>query len=233
LASPLQPEFFLLLGLDIFLAASLLTCLLDKHFPSHLPYLLQIAALAGFGQLIVSREFMGLFDEYMRFWYSLTYLIISVATLASLNVYLGIIKKLATQAKIFTFLITIPATIISAFFITSYSQVAMYPLLIVPTISWEATFIGIVALDTCVVGLGTYVFFKPKWWHVALGAGVPIAGATIYALAKPTWGAPAFIASAVALAVACVLILGISIYVLAKIWKETLQERRRKKEVKY
>ncbi len=233
MASPLQPEFFLLLGLDIFLAASLLTCLLDKHFPSHLPYLLQIAALAGFGQLIVSREFMGLFDEYMRFWYSLTYLIVSIAALASLGIYLGYIKKLLTQAKILTFLITVPATIISAFFIADYTQVAVHPLLILPTFTWEATFVGIVALDTVVVGIGTYVFFKPKWWHLAIGAGTPIGIAAVYVLSKPTWGAPAFIASATALAVACVLILGISLYVLAKIWKENIQERRRKKEVKY
>jgi len=198
-----------------------------------LPYLLQIAALAGFGQLMVSREFTGLFDEYMRFWYSLLYLIVSVATLAALNIYIGIMKKLVTQAKIFTFLVTIPAIIISGFFITNYTQTALHPILMFPTVSWEATFVGIVAFDTCVVGLGTYVFFKPKWWYLAIGAGAPIIGATIYALYRPTWGATAFIASAIALAFACVLILGISIYVLAKIWKETLQERRRKKEVKY
>jgi hypothetical protein len=34
------------------------------------------------------------------------------------------------------------------------------------------------------------------------------------------------------LAIACVLVLTISVYVLAKIWIETLKERKRKKEVK-
>jgi hypothetical protein len=83
-----------------------------------------------------------------------------------------------------------------------------------------------------VVGLGTYVFFKPKWWYIAVGAGTAITGAGIYALIKPTWGEAAFVLSAIGLAVACVIVLGTSIYVLARIWKETLKERKRKKEVK-
>jgi hypothetical protein len=53
---PLKPEIFLLLGIDLFLAISLLLTLIDKHFPWQLPYLNQAAALAGFGQLIVSKE---------------------------------------------------------------------------------------------------------------------------------------------------------------------------------
>jgi hypothetical protein len=38
--------------------------------------------------------------------------------------------------------------------------------------------------------------------------------------------------SAIGLAIACVVVLGISVYVLAKIWIETLKERKRKKEVR-
>jgi heme exporter protein D len=98
--------------------------------------------------------------------------------------------------------------------------------------SWEATFIGIVAFDTVVVGVGTYVFFKPKWWYIAIGAGTAITGASLYALFKPSWGEAAFVVSAIALAMACVIVLGVSVYVLAKIWRDTLKERRRNKEVK-
>ncbi|MEM2995644.1 MAG: hypothetical protein QXI91_06515, partial [Candidatus Bathyarchaeia archaeon] len=98
--------------------------------------------------------------------------------------------------------------------------------------SWEATFVGIVAFDTLVVGLGTYVFFKPRWWYIALGAGATIIGASLYAFYKPSWGEAAFITSAIALTIACVLVLGISIYVLVKIWIETLKERKKRREVK-
>jgi len=230
--SPLQPEFFALLGIDLFLAISLLTCLLDRHFPWQLPYVYQLAALAGFGQLLVSKEFLTFFGEYMRFWYSLLYLIVALANIIAVNAYLGIMKKLMNYAKVFLFTVTFPALSLAAFFLSNYAEIAVHPLLMTPQMSWEATFIGIVAFDSLVVGVGTYVFFKPKWWYIAIGAGAAITGATIYALYNPSWGEAAFVVSALALAIACVLVLGVSVYVLAKIWIDTLKERKRKKEVK-
>jgi len=229
---PLQPEFFALLGVNLFLAMSLLTCLLERHFPWHLPYLYQLAALAGFGQLLVSREFMEFFGDYTRFWYSLLYLIVALANIIAVNAYLGVIKKLLKYARVFTITVTLPAFTIAVFFLSNYAEVATHPLVMVPQMSWEATFMGIVTFDSVVVGLGTYVFFKPKWWYIVLGAGTAIAGAGIYALYKPSWGTAAFLISAVALAVACILVLSVSIYVLARIWMDTLKERKRKREVK-
>jgi len=228
----LQPEFFALLGIDLFLAVSLLTCLLDRHFPWQLPYVYQLAALAGFGQLLVSKEFIALFGDYTRFWYSLLYLVVALANIIAVNMYLGVIKKLLSYAKVFLFAVTFPALTLAAFFLSNYAQVAVHPLVIVPQMSWEATFIGIVTFDTFVVGLGTYVFFKPKWWYIAMGAGTAIIGASVYVLFKPSWGEATFVVSAIGLAIACVLILGVSIYVLARIWMDTLKERKRRKEVK-
>jgi hypothetical protein len=230
--SPLQPEFFALLGIDLFLAVSLLTCLLDRHFPWALPYVYQVAALAGFGQLLVSRTFIDLFGEYMRFWYSLLYLVVALANIVAVNVYLGVMKKLLNYAKVFLFTVTFPALSIAAFFLSNYAEIAAHPLIMAPQMSWETTFIGIVAFDTVVVGVGTYVFFKPKWWYIAIGAGTAIAGASAYAFYKPSWGESAFVVSAIALALACVIVLGVSVYVLAKIWIDTLKERKRRKEVK-
>jgi len=230
--SPLQPEFFALLGIDLFLAISLLTCLLDRHFPWQLPYLYQFAALAGFGQLLVSKEFITFFGEYMRFWYSLLYLTVALANIIAVNMYLGIMKKLLNYAKVFMFTVTFPALTLAAFFLSNYAEVAVHPLIMAPHMPWEATFIGIVAFDTLVVGVGMYVFFKPKWWYIALGAGATITGASAYVLFRPTWGEAAFVVSAIALAIACVLVLGVSVYVLAKIWMDTLKERKRRKEVK-
>jgi hypothetical protein len=231
LPPPLQPEFFILLGLDLFLATSLISCLLDRHLPWQLPYLYQIAALAGYGQLIVSQQFITLFGEYMRFWYSLIYLIVAIANMIAIDVYLGFIKKLINYARVFAFTVTAPSLFITAFFLANYAEIATHPLVMAPQVSWETTFVGIVAFDTVVVGLGTYVFFKPKWWYIGVGAGATIAGASLYALYKPTWGQAAFIVSAIGLAIACVLVLSVSIYVLAKIWKDTLKERK-KREVK-
>jgi 3D (Asp-Asp-Asp) domain-containing protein len=231
--SPIQPEFFALLGIDLFLAVSLLTCLLDRHFPWQLPYVYQLAALAGFGQLLVSREFIAFFGDYMRFWYSLLYLIVALGNIVAVNVYLGLMKKLMNYAKVFMFTVTFPALSLAAFFLSNYAEIAVHPLVMVPQMSGEATFIAIVAFDTFVVGLGTYMFFKPKWWYIALGAGTAITGASVYVFFQPSWGAAVFVVSAIALAIACVLVLGASVYILARIWIDTLKERkRRKKEVK-
>jgi hypothetical protein len=229
MAAPLQPEFFLLLGIDLFLAISLLSCLIDKHLPWQLPYLYQIASLAGFGQLIVAKEFLAVFGDYMRFWFSLLYLVIALANIVAINVYIGIIKKLITYSKAITLTVAFPSFAITVFFLTSYFAGATHPVVIFPAVSWEATFIGIVGFDTFVVGFGTYMFFKPKWWYIAIGSGTAIASAVIYTLYRPAWGTPVFVASAIALAIACMIVLSVSIYILQRIWKETLRERRRKR----
>ena len=229
MAAPLQPEFFLLLGIDLFLAISLLSCLLDKHFPWQLPYLYQVASLAGFGQLIVAKEFIALFGDYTRFWFSIIYLIVALANIVAINLYLGIIKKLLNYAKAFLVTISFPSFAIVTFFLTSYSAGMTHPIAIFPQVSGEATFIGIVAFDTFVVGFGTYLFFKPKWWYIAIGSGAAITGATIYAMYKPTWSTGVFVSSAIALAIACIIVLGVSLYILLRIWKETLKEKRRKR----
>jgi len=231
--SPIQPEFFALLGIDLFLATSLLTCLLDRHFPWQLPYIYQLAALTGFGQLLVSREFMSFFGEYMRFWYSLLYVVVALANIVAVNLYLGIVKKLLTYSKIFSFAVTFPAIALTILFVTNYAEVAVHPLVMFPQMSWEATFIAMVAFDTFVVGAGTYMFFKPKWWYIVLGAGTSIGSASIYACLRPSWGAAVFVVSAIALAIACVFVLGVSLYILGRIWKDSMRERKkRKKEVR-
>ena len=229
MAAPLQPEFFLLLGIDLFLAISLLSCLLDKHLPWQLPYLYQVASLVGFGQLIVSKEFMAMFDGYMRFWLSLLYLIVALANIIAINVYLGLIKKLLNYTKAFMLTISFPSFAVAAFFLVSYSTVSAHPIAILPHVSWEATFIGIVAFDTFVIGFGTYLFFKPKWVYIAVGSGAAITGAAIYALYNPSWGTGVFVASAIALAISCTLVLTVSLYILVRIWKETLREKNRKR----
>lgn len=231
MSSPLQPEFFALLGIDIFLAVSLLTCLLDKHFPTMLPYMYQIAALVGFGHLLVSKEFMPLFGGYMRFWYSMIYLIVALANVVSVNVYLLVWKKLRTVAQAFLCIVTVPVVTVSAFFASNYASVASHQLLLFPSMSSEWMFVAVVAFDTFVVGIGSYIFFKPKWWQVAVAGCTMVAGASAYALAKPTWGDAAFVVSVIALGIGCVMVLGASVYVLLRTW---LEERKEKegKEVK-
>ncbi len=53
------PQFFLLIGIDVFLGGSILTVLLDKYFPTGLPYILDIGSLIGFAELLIGPQFMS------------------------------------------------------------------------------------------------------------------------------------------------------------------------------
>jgi len=135
-----MPEFFALLGIDVFLAISLVTCLLDRRFPKAVPYIYQVAALFGFAHLLVSREFIVVFGDYMRFWYSLIYLAIALGNVISVNVYLAIQKGLLKLAQFFLGIVTFPIILVSAFFVLDYANsmapsVLLFPRLPLDTIS--------------------------------------------------------------------------------------------------
>jgi len=203
--SPLLPEFFALLGIDLFLMLSLLTCLLDERFPKGIPYIYQIAALAGFGNLLISKDFLIVFGEYMRFWYCFLYLVVALANIIAVNLYLGIVKKLLNYARVFMLTVTFPALSLAVLFLFNYAEVAMYPPIMVPKIFGEDAIMLIVALGTFTVGWGASIFFKSRFWYVAIGVGAMVGSAGAYALFKPTGGEAAFIVLAVAVAVGCAL----------------------------
>lgn len=148
------PEFFALLGLDLFLLLSLLTCLLDERFPKAIPYIFQVAALIGFGHLLVSRDFLGIFGEYMRFWYNFFYLVIALANIVAVNIYLATSKKLWMLAKAWAGTVTFPTIVISVFFVSNYGYVASveFPLLLLQA--------GLV-ISVIILGASTIVFLSP------------------------------------------------------------------------
>ena len=127
----LLPEFFALLGVDLYLMLSLLTCLLDDRVPKAVPYIYQVAAVAGYGHLLISREFFAVFGEYMRFWYCFIYLLAALVNIVAINVYLAVPKRLLTLAKVWSGAVTFPAILISMFFVSNYSytQIATFPML--------------------------------------------------------------------------------------------------------
>jgi hypothetical protein len=216
-----MPEFFALLGIDIFLAISLLTCLFDKHFPRMLPYLYQLAALVGFGHLLVSRGFLPIFEEYTRFWYSVIYLSIALTNIVAVNVYLAFSRKQYTLAKVFLSAVTIPVYLVSILFISSYTQLATYPVMAFPVLGMDTIFVAVVSLDTAVVSVGVYLFLRPKWWQITATATAIIASASLYAVFKPAWQSVTFLGFAMFLGVACIIVLGASIYILLRLWRET------------
>jgi hypothetical protein len=154
LADAILPEFFALLSVDIFLLLSLLTCLLEDRFPKAIPYIYQIAALVGFGHLLVSREFLLVFGEYMRFWYNFFYLLVALANVVAINLYLAVNQKMWTLAKAWSGVVTFPLTIIAVFFVSNYSylQGAEFPTLLLQ--------LGLV-VSTVVMGVSISLFLSP------------------------------------------------------------------------
>jgi len=114
------PEFFLLIATDLFLLLSLLTCLLDTRFPKMLPYVFEVAALAGFGHLLISKEFLTVFGEQMRFWYSFAYLVVALVSILASNAYILFVKRSVKIAQIWAGAITFPSVLINAYFVNQY-----------------------------------------------------------------------------------------------------------------
>lgn len=117
----LLPEFFTLLGIEIFAALSLLSALLGRDVPSPARWLFQGAAAGGLGQLVYTEGFSsgGVIDA-SRFWISVFYLTVSVCSVAGLNIYLVAVPKKFSLASVFAGAITAPAVILSGLFVTSY-----------------------------------------------------------------------------------------------------------------
>jgi len=154
LADAILPEFFALLSVDVFLLLSLLTCLLEDRFPKAIPYVYQIAALVGFGHLLVSREFLLIFGEYMRFWYNFFYLLVALGNIVAINFYLAVNQKMWTLAKAWSGAVTFPLIIIAVFFVSNYSylQGAEFPTLLLQ--------LGLV-VSTIVMGISISLFLSP------------------------------------------------------------------------
>jgi len=122
----LLPEFFVLLGISIFLAMSLLTALLHDELPSKVQYLLQGAALVGLGVLLMSRSLVisGVLPkdaaDPTRFWISVVYLSSALFAVLGLNVHFGIVRRKMALAITFAGTVTVPIMMVSAFFVTSF-----------------------------------------------------------------------------------------------------------------
>jgi len=151
----LLPEFFALLGIDVFLALSLLSCLLDDRLPKAVPYVYQIAALVGYGHLLISKEFFVIFGEYMRFWYCFIYLLVALANVVAVNIYFAVAKRLWTLAKLWSGAVTFPTVVISMFFVSNYTfvQEATLPLLTLQ--------VGLV-VSALVMGLSICLLLSPE-----------------------------------------------------------------------
>jgi len=163
----LVPEFFTLLGIEIFLAISVLSGLLDRQLPSRLQYIFQGLGGLGFAQLLVSVGMVsGLASTYqVRFWVSIVYLGLALSCVVGTNVYLFVGRRVATVASAFSSAVTVPFLMVSALFISSFLG------------SGEVTFspaaISTLAFLMVIASVSTFGFLREfsKRMHPTIGVG--------------------------------------------------------------
>ena len=128
---------------------------MDDRLPKTVPYIYQIAALVGYGHLLISKDFFGVFGEYMRFWYCFIYLLVALSNIIAVNIYFAIAKRQWTLAKLWSGAVTFPTVVISMFFVSNYTfvQAATLPLLTLQ--------IGLV-LAVLVMGISVFLFLSPE-----------------------------------------------------------------------
>jgi len=128
---------------------------LDDRVPKAIPYIYQIAALVGYGHLLISKEFFVIFGEYMRFWYCFIYLLVALSNIVAINIYFAAVKRQWNLAKIWSGAVTFPTVVISTFFVSNYTslQQATLPLLTLQ--------IGLI-VSTVVMGLSICLLLSPE-----------------------------------------------------------------------
>ena len=163
----LVPEFFVLLGIVIFISMSLLSAFLVDDLPSRLQYLFQIAAMVGLGELLISQGFVDL----TRFWVSFVYLASALSSVVGLNVYLWVSRRKTDMASIFSETVTVPILMISAVFIYSFlgngGEVSLSPTAIVT-----------LAVLVLVTSLSIFGFLRELSSRISKAPGTPFSSPT-------------------------------------------------------
>ncbi len=188
----LLPEFFIILGIVIFLAVSLLIALFDFDMPSLFPYLFQGAAIIGLVQLFVTQGIInaGILSraatDGTRLSLSVVYLTSAVSTVVALNVFLAVVRRKMALASAFSGALTMPIFMISALFVSSFlgsgGEVVLSPATLV-----------IVAVLMLVVNFG--MFWLQRWAsrsiaNVPGGRGLSLTGPMPMPPESPAIGLP-------------------------------------------
>jgi len=155
----LVPEFFIVLGIFIFLAMSFLSVLLDDDLPSILQYLFQGAAAVGLGLLLLNQAFIngGILSrapgDPTRFWISIVYLSSAVSTVAGLNLYLAIVRRKMALSSALSGAVTVPTFMISAIVVSSFLGTG-------GEVSFSPATIFVLAVSAFVISLSVFGFLR-------------------------------------------------------------------------
>ena len=170
----LLPEFFTLLGIEIFAAMSLVSVLIDRDIPSSAQWLFQGAAGLGLGQLVVTEGFgtSSVIDA-SRFWISIFYLTLALCSVAGLNVYLAVVRRKTAIASVFSGTITTPTVGVSILSVSSYVSGV--------DVSFTPITIVILIVPALLVGLCSYGILHKTLNRIGKSAGPELSPAIVSA----------------------------------------------------
>ena len=157
---PFPPELLLFMGIDLFVALSLLAALVEKAFPTALPYFYHVAALAGFGQIWVNYAFLLPFEE-ARFWSCLLYLFAALLNVGGVNFYIAFRRGMISVAGMFLSLFTIPSFSISLFFVSAFVNGVSISMPWLPLVPLESLYV-VLAICMVILGLSIIAYIEPS-----------------------------------------------------------------------
>ncbi len=110
----------MLIGIDTFLGAGIITILFDKHFPSPFPYILEVAAFIGFGELVIGPSYLSGFSTTLQFYYSFAYSMIAATAVLAANLYLLFARNRSFESGLVAAIATVPSYLANLFFASAY-----------------------------------------------------------------------------------------------------------------
>jgi hypothetical protein len=130
------PQFFILLGIDVFLGGSIGTILFDNDFPTGVPYIMEFAALAGFGQLILDPQYLSGYPDDIQFYYSTSFLVVALVSVLAANTYVVLVKGNRLVGGFLAIMVTLPSILSSIYFVSAYINNIVVGLPLFPIVPW-------------------------------------------------------------------------------------------------
>jgi hypothetical protein len=135
--APFPPQFFLLLGVDIFLGGSIATVIFDQEFAMWLPYAFDVCAVAGFLELYFVPNYLTGYPVEMQFYYCLAFAMIATLSILGANLYLFLVRHKGLLAGAFAIMATLPSVLSLAYFASDFVNGIVTPLPLFPIMPWK------------------------------------------------------------------------------------------------
>lgn len=115
------PQFFLVLGVDVFLGGSIVTALLDRYFPAPLPYIFDAAAIVGLAQLLMGRMTPAM-SPVATFYLDFGFALVAVLSALGAGLYLAFLGGRRRLGGLVGGLLALPAGAVVLYFAAAYVQ---------------------------------------------------------------------------------------------------------------